>query len=150
LRLKKAAKEVGVKDFALRCLKLGESNFKIWDPAKAGEDADSIAEALSLFKDSLRDGATDDAIALELLLKEGVPLGTPWKRLSIAGTDAIQAGSVVVSLARSATKKFVEAVLQTEGMSKLLMLDQAFEHNDQHKANLLIKAQELGITIRTA
>jgi hypothetical protein len=131
-------------------LKLGESNFKIWDPAKAGEDADSIAEALSLFKDSLRDGATDDAIALELLLKEGVPLGTPWKRLSIAGTDAIQAGSVVVSLARSATKKFVEAVLQTEGMSKLLMLDQAFEHNDQHKANLLIKAQELGITIRTA
>jgi len=150
LRLKKAAAQVGVKDFSLRCLKLGESNFKIWDPAQAGEDADSIAEALSLFKDSLRDGATDDAIALELLLKEGVPLGTPWKRLSIAGADAIQAGSVVVSLARSTTKTFVEAVLQTEGMSKLLMLDQAFEHNDQHKANLLIKAREQGITVRTA
>jgi len=150
LRLKKAASAVGVKDFSLKCLKLGESNFKIWDPAKAGNDADSIAKALSLFKESLRDGATDDAIALELLLKEGVPLGTPWKRITIAGTNAIQASSVVVSLARSATKKFVEAVLQVEGISKVLMLDEAFEHNDQHKANLLIKAEELRITVRTA
>lgn len=150
IRLKKAAAQLGVKGFSVRCLTLGDSNFKIWDPAKAGADADSISEALSLFKDSLRDGATDDAIALELLLKEGVPLGTPWKRLSIAGTNAVQAGSVVVSLARTTTKKFVESVLQTEGMSKLLMLDQAFEHNDQHKANLLIKAREQGITVRTA
>jgi adenine-specific DNA-methyltransferase len=150
IRLKQAAAQLGVKKFSIRCLTLGESNFKIWDPAQAGEDADSIAQALSLFKDSLRDGATDDAIALELLLKEGVPLGTPWKRLAIAGTDAIQAESVVVSLARTTTKKFVEVVLQTEGMSKLLMLDQAFEHNDQHKANLLITAREQGITVRVA
>lgn len=150
LRLKQAAREVGVKNFSLKCLKLGESNFKIWDPAKVGDDVDSIAKALSLFKESLRDGATDDAIALELLLKEGVPLGTPWKRITIAGTSAIQAGSVVVSLARSVTKKFVEAVLLVEGMSKLLMLDEAFEHNDQHKANLLIKANELRLTVRTA
>jgi hypothetical protein len=35
-------------------------------------------------------------------------------------------------------------------MSKLLMLDQAFEHNDQHKANLLITAREQGITVRVA
>ena len=150
LRLKKAASEIGVKNFSLKCLKLGMSNFKIWDPTKVGDDAASIATSLTLFKDSLRDGSTDDAIALELLLKEGIPLGTPWKRIKIAETNAIQAGSVVVSLSRSVNKSFVESILQVEGMTKLLMLDEAFEHNDQHKANLLIKATELRITVRTA
>jgi adenine-specific DNA-methyltransferase len=150
LRLKKAASEIGVKDFSLKCLKLGMSNFKIWDPTKVGDDAASIATSLTLFKDSLRDGSTDDAIALELLLKEGIPLGTPWKRIKIAETNAIQAGSVVVSLSRSVNKSFVESILQVDGMTKLLMLDEAFEHNDQHKANLLIKATELRITVRTA
>lgn len=150
LRLKNAAIEVGVDDFSLKCLKLGMSNFKIWDPTKVGDDAASIAKSLTLFRDSLRDGATDDAIALELLLKEGIPLGTPWKRIKIAETNAIQAGSVVVSLSRSVNKSLVESILQVEGMTKLLMLDEAFENNDQHKANLLIKASELRITVRTA
>ena len=150
LRIKKAASAVGVADFKLRCLSLGESNFKIWDPATAGENSESIASALTLFKESVRPGSEDDSIALELLLKEGVQLDRPWKRIKVAGSEVVMVERVAVALARTATARFVDEVLKLEGLEKLLMLDVAFENNDEHKANLLIKARESGITVRTA
>lgn len=150
LRLKKAAASVGVKDYALKSFTLGESNFKIWSPDAVGESEEEIAKALQLFSDSLVNGATDDSIAAELLLKEGISLSQPWQRMKIADSDVIRVGSVAVALTRAVTEKFITEVLKVDWLEKLLMLDAAFDGQDKHKSNLLLGADEAGVIVRVA
>lgn len=150
LRLKKAAAAVGLEEFALKSFTLGESNFKIWNPAAVGDSEDEIAQALQLFSDSLVNEANDDSIAAELLLKEGVLLGQPWQRLKIADSDVIRVGSVAVALTRAVSVKFITEILEVDWIEKLLMLDAAFDGQDKHKSNLFIGADEAGIIVRVA
>ena len=150
LRLKKAAASVGVKDFALKCFTLDQSNFKIWNPNAVGESEEEIAKALQLFSDSLVAGATDDSIAAELLLKEGISLGQPWQRLKIADSDVIRVGSVAVALTKAVSEKFITEVLKVDWLEKLVMLDAAFDGQDKHKSNLLLGADEAGVIVRVA
>lgn len=150
LRLKKAAASVGVKDYALKSFTLGESNFKIWSPDAVGESEEEIARALQLFSDSLVNGATDDSIAAELLLKEGISLSQPWQRMKIADSDVVRVGSVAVALTRAVTEKFITEVLKVDWLEKLLMLDAAFDGQDKHKSNLLLGADEAGVIVRVA
>ncbi len=150
LRLKKAAAAIGLKDFALKSFTLGESNFKIWNPAAVGDSETEIAKALQLFSDSLVNGAKDDSIAAELLLKEGVPLGQPWERIKVADSDVIRVGSVGMALTRSVSEKFITEILKVDWLEKLLILDAAFDGQDKHKSNLLIGADEAGVIVRVA
>ena len=150
LRLKKAAAAIGLKDFALKSFTLGESNFKIWNPAAVGDSGTEIAKALQLFSDSLVNGAKDDSIATELLLKEGVPLGQPWERIKVADSDVIRVGSVGMALTRSVSEKFITEILKVDWLEKLLVLDTAFDGQDKHKSNLLIGADEAGVIVRVA
>lgn len=150
LRLKKAAAAIGLKDFALKSFTLGESNFKIWNPAAVGDSEVEIAKALQLFSDSLVNEAKDDSIAAELLLKEGVPLGQPWERIKVADSDVIRVGSVGMALTRSVSEKFITEILKVDWLEKLLILDAAFDGQDKHKSNLLIGADEAGVIVRVA
>ncbi len=150
LRLKKAAASIGLKDFSLKSFTLGESNFKIWNPASVGDSEEEIAAALQLFSDSLVNGASNDSIAAELLLKEGVPLGQSWQRLRISDSDVVRVGSVAVALTRAVSEAFITEVLKLDWLEKLLMLDAAFDGQDKHKSNLLLSAAEAGVIVRVA
>ncbi len=149
-RLKKSAQSLGLKDFALKSLTLGESNFKIWNPGDVGNSEGQIAEALQFYSESLLAGASDDSIIAELLLKEGVSIGLPWQRLKVADTEVVRVGSVGVSLTRAVSEKFISEILKVDWLEKLLMLDAAFDGLDKHKSNLLHGAKEAGIIVGVA
>lgn len=149
LRLKKAAKAVGVKNFAMRCFELTPSNFKLWDASAVVDNPAKIAEAFTLFADTLMPGATGDGIAAEVLLKEGVSLDTPWNRIKVAGNDVIVAGGTAVCLARTATPKLVKGLLALKDIVKIIALDEAFHGHDTDKSNLAIAARKVGVEFRT-
>lgn len=146
-RIVRVAQKLGLEDFSMRCLSLGESNFKVWDPSQVSADSDSLGEQLALFADSLRPTATDDGIAAEVLLKEGVRLDVPWERLRIANQDVIVAGTIAVCLARTSSPELVARLLELD-VEKLVVLDGAFVGRDTDKANLLISAGHAGIQVR--
>jgi len=149
LRLNKAAKAVGVKNFAIRCFKLAPSNFKLWDASTVIDDPDKIAEALTLFANTLMPGATNDGIAAEVLLKEGISPDTPWNRIKVAKEDIIVAGGTAVCLARTATPELVKGLLALKDIVKIIALDEAFHGHDKDKSNLAIAARKAGVEFRT-
>jgi adenine-specific DNA-methyltransferase len=146
-RIVMAAEALGVDGFGMRCLALGESNFKVWDAAQAPVEGDALAEQLTMFADSLRSTATNDGIAAEVLLKEGVPLDVPWDRRRAANQHLVVAGKVAVCLAKSSSPELVAALLELE-VDKIIVLDSAFNGRDTDKANLLIGAGKAGIQVR--
>lgn len=147
LRIQRAASEVLGAPMPLRCYRLAESSFKLWDSGKAPTDPEGLGEALTLFASSLRDDAADDDISSELLLKEGVALDAAMSRLEIAGQRVVVSGDTAVCLARQSSPELVDALLVLQ-VKKLVCLDLAFAGRDEDKANLSIGARKAGIEFR--
>ncbi len=147
-RIRRAAADVGVEDFSLRCFSLGESNFKVWEPEKVDGSPEGVAKAVEMFADSRAVHATDDGIVTEVLLREGVRLDLPWWREELAGEQVVRVDNVVICLAKVSTDELVAALCEYEGASKVVVLDAAFEGRDAHKSNLALKLERRGVVLR--
>lgn len=147
-RIRRAAAAVEADDFSLRCLTLGESNFKVWDPEKVENSTDGVAQAVEMFAESRASHATDDGTVMEILLREGVRIDAPWNREHIAGADLVRVEGVAVCLATVSTDELVKELSSLDGVSKIVVLDAAFEGRDAHKTNLALELDRKGIVLR--
>jgi len=88
-----------------------------------------------LFAETLDAKASIDAIAAEALLKNGVRLDMPWKRVKVAGAPIVISDRVAVVLSRKVTDEIVAASLDLEDVHTVVFLEDAFSGQDAVKAN---------------
>jgi adenine-specific DNA-methyltransferase len=143
LRLKKVTGTVpGADAMGLRCLTLGPSSFVDTRP---GEQSGLPL----LVENTLRENASDDAIAAEVLLKSGVRLDEAWNRRAYAGEDVVESGSVAVVLARKASDKVVAAALGDQDAHTTVFLEDSFAEADGVKTNAYFGFKQANKTMKT-
>ena len=89
-----------------------------------------------------------DAIALEVLLAEGVTLDEPWRRYATGNARIVYAGGVAVVLSETVDDALVEAGLRI-GARVLVFMEDGFVGADAVKANAVVNARNVGITMKT-
>lgn len=122
----------------MRALTLVPSNFR--QVAEQSDELDHFATTL-LTEDV-------DAVALEILLAEGVTLHEPWTRHTAGSSTVVVADGVAVVLGVSADDDMVESVLGL-GTRVVVFLEHAFAGRDATKAKAVAKAKAAGITMKT-
>lgn len=125
-------------DSGLRALKLAPSNFR---------QQESNNSELDLFPSTLLTSQWD-AVALEVLLAEGVSLDEKWERHDLAGAEVIVADGIAVVLTDKVDHALVEATLALQPRIVVFMED-GFAGADSVKANALTDARNAGITMKT-
>lgn len=129
-------------DLGFRSYKLGDSNFKKWNELVA--DADDIKQQALDQILPLEDGADDQSIITELLLKRGI---SPLAKVEYHGDFYfIPKEWIAISLTKQMTEHLFEIIL-CESPKHIILLDQSFGGDVNLKANLLLQAQKRNITM---
>lgn len=138
----RAAMDENNDDQGLRVFTLGSSCFE----AAISTEAESL---LSLSESTLVDpDVRIDAVASEVLVKEGIRLDAPWQCAEAAAAPTVEADGVVIVLARNLENDTVDIALS--GRPRVLVfLEDAFAGKDAVKVNAFTQARELGITMKT-
>ena len=142
-RLSAVMKSVdGAETAGLRVFALGKSNF--------GDEQDADPKRLfDLSESTLGDRQHDmQAIAAEVLLKEGVALDAPWTRQEAGSASVVTAGGVAVVLSLDITDDVVHDAAAL-GARVVVFLEDGFAGADAVKANAVTNAKNLGITLKT-
>jgi adenine-specific DNA-methyltransferase len=125
----------------LRSFHLDGSNFR----------DDASADPVDLFdlRETTLDGRElNDAIAAEVVLKEGVLLDATWERRQAGGALMITADGVAVILCLDVTDEVVREALADEPRV-VVFLEDGFAGADAVKANAVTNARSVGITLKT-
>lgn len=146
-RILRVAEELD-QSLGLRVLRLGVSNFKVWDAETAPTDEQGLANQILAYADSLADGADDESLLVEIVLKSGIMLDEHIERVDFAGAPGALVSGRTICLAREVTDDVVEAVVATGG-DDALFLASAFGGDDQLKANTHLALRDAQITMRT-
>jgi adenine-specific DNA-methyltransferase len=126
----------------LRCFTLSPSSF-----VSAGE---LVEGGLPLLNEAtLRKNASNDEIASEALLKQGVALDEPWVKKKYGKAPVVQAGRVAVVLAKEITHEIVDASLADESSSTVIFLEDGFAGRDEVKANAHFAFKQKNKTMKT-
>jgi len=139
-RIRRVLKNSGM-NTGLKVFKLRESNFKQWRGDV--KDADELAAQMQLHTDPLMDGAEEEDILYELLLKSGVSLTARMRDHGswylVEDADA----KIAVALTRIdvATVKDILAA----SPDKVITLDRLFQNNDQLKTNTALQMEDAGV-----
>jgi len=134
-RLKKSS----INNQGFRSFKLSKSCFLAVDSGNVVGD---------LFAETLSDSASDDEIAAELFLKNGVSLDEPWETLSISSESVQICGGVAVCLSRSISTTLSEQVLNLPGIHTVIFLEDGFK-NDSIKVDAFFSFKQANITMKT-
>jgi len=151
-RLDTALADVGG-DAGIRDLRLARSNFKVWEAGSTEEE--QLAQQIEMLADSLAPDAEDEAIIVEVLLKEGLPLDLPLRRESFEGVELVSAdaeeGTTSICLARAAIDLFDKLLdhLIEARPARVFFLESAFEGDDAAKSNAVFRLGDAGIALRT-
>ena len=131
----------GTHECGLKVFRLSESNFLQPDTGEG---------TLPLLESTLQSDieAGKDAVAAEVLLREGVPIGTAWQRMEAAGSPVISAAGVAVVLSLNITNELVEAALAL-GARVVVFLEDGFAEADEVKANAVASARDHEIALKT-
>jgi adenine-specific DNA-methyltransferase len=139
-RIDAAMSDLGVS--GLRSYKLSESNFR-------QESTSGPAHLFDLQESTLEGGEhVMEAIAAEVLLKEGVALDATWTRDNAEGSTVITAGGVAVVLSLKVTDEIVAGALALKPRV-VVFLEDGFAGADAVKANAVTNTKNLGITLKT-
>jgi len=132
-------------DLGFRVFKLQKSNFKVWD-ATLEKDAANIQLALEAHIDHIDPNASQKAILFELLLKAGFELTTPIETLTLANKTvfSIAEGALLICLEKELTLDLMKAIADLEP-SRVIVLDEGFQNNDQLKTNASLTLKAKGI-----
>jgi len=132
----------GAGAIGLRCFRLAPSSFLV--PAESEVLSPSL-----LPTETLTASAQDDAVAAEVLLKNGVRLDQEWERISLADSRAIVAAGVVIVLSRELTDEIVHAALELDVAHTVIFLEDAFAGRDSVKANAHFAFKQANKTMKT-
>lgn len=123
-------------DLGFRVLKLGRSNFKIWDGTNPDTPEDELTKQLELHIDHIDSNASQEDILFELLLKAGFKPTEKIEKKKLAGkiVFSISEGALLICLEDEITPELIDAIAEAEPF-QFICLDRGFQGNDQLKAN---------------
>lgn len=139
-------------DLGFRAYKLSESNFAKW---RATSDAapNQLEQHLLDLRGSANDDATTDALLTELLLKQGYSLTEQSSVEDVAGLQVHSVGDgLLLAYLDEHTKPTLEqlrAVVDREP-AKFVILEDAFQGDDELKTNLAQLCKSKGVELWTA
>jgi adenine-specific DNA-methyltransferase len=129
-------------DHALRVLKLQEGCF-------VDESTPDNSGLFNLSPLTLRETSPEmDAVTAEVLLSEGVEVGSAWRRTKAGDADVVSADGVAVVQTLLLKDSEIDAVLAINPRV-VVFLEDGFAGQDTLKVNAFTRARELGITMKT-
>ena len=129
-------------DLGFRSYRVSDSNFKQWNELVS--DPEEIRQQALANLDPLEEGATDDDLLTELLLKRGIsPLAQIERHDNFC---FIPSEKLAICLAHSMTEELFTAILATKP-SSIILLDRAFGNDINLKVNLLLQAERQGVEV---
>ena len=127
-------------DLGFRAYRVGDSNFKQWNELVS--DPEEIRQQTLANLDPLEEGATDDDLLTELLLKRGI---SPLAKIEQYDNFCfIPPEKLVICLAHSMTEELFSTILAAKP-SSIIILDRAFGGDINLKVNLLLQAERQGV-----
>ena len=143
-------------DTGFRAYKLADTNFSKWRVSSDVEE-DALQQHLLSLRDSATDDATADDLLTEILLKQGYSLTEDIAPAEIGGLDVRfvrdRDGDVaVLAYLNEHVKPTLEQLraLVDESPTRIIVLEDAFQGDDELKTNLAQLAKSKGIEIWTA
>ncbi len=139
-------------DFGYRAFKLADTNLAKWN-VSSSTDRTALEEHLFSLRDSAKDDATPDDLLTELLLKQGHSLTERITTTEIAGLDTRVVGdNLVLAYLDEAVKPTLDQLraLVAEGPAKIIVLEDAFQGDDELKTNLAQLCESKGVELWTA
>lgn len=123
-------------DVGFRAFALHPSNFTIWDASAT--TADAVEEQLAMSVEHIVEGAAEQSMLTELLLKAGYPLTSLVEEADFAGVPgyAVADGALLVCLSSQLSIEAFEAMVEREP-AMILVLDAGFGGSDELKVNAL-------------
>lgn len=140
-------------DSGYRFYRLADTNFTKWR-LESDVDATVLEQHLLDLRDSADDVATADALLTELLLKQGYSLTEQIDDTLVDGLKLKSVGGgLVLAYLDEHTKPTLaqlRAVLGSEDLAKFIILEDAFQGDDELKTNLVQEAKIRGVELWTA
>ena len=129
-------------DLGFRAYRVGDSNFKQWNELVS--DPEEIRQQALANLDPLEEGATDDDLLTELLLKRGI---SPLAKIEQHDNFCfIPSEKLAMCLAHSMTEELFATILATKPSSTII-LDRAFGDDINLKVNLLLQAEHKSVEV---
>ena len=129
-------------DLGFRAYRVDDSNFKQWNELVS--DPEEIRQQALANLDPLEEGATDDDLLTELLLKRGI---SPLVQIDQYDDFCfIPSEKLVICLTRPMTEELFAIILATKP-SSIILLDRAFGDDINLKVNLLLQAERQGVEV---
>ena len=129
-------------DLGFRAYRVDDSNFKQWN--ELASDPEEIRQQALANLDPLEEGATDDDLLTELLLKRGV---SPLAKIEQHDNFCfIPSEKLAICLVHSMTEELFATILATKP-SSVILLDRAFGGDINLKVNLLLQAERQGVEV---
>jgi adenine-specific DNA-methyltransferase len=134
-----------IQDLGFKVFKLQKSNFNVWDSG-VEKTPEAIQQQLFSHVDHISPEADQEAILYELLLKSGFEVTTPIERVSIEGKTVfcIAEGELLICLEKELTHEVIKAMAERKP-TRVICLDEGFQHNDQLKTNAVQVMRSKGV-----
>lgn len=129
-------------DLGFRSYVLGDSNFKKWNELVT--EPDEIRQQAFDSLNPLEDGATDDDLLTEILLKRGI---SPLAEVETHDDFVfVPSENLAISLSRHMTEQLFATIL-AKSPSQIILLDQSFRGDVNLKTNLILQAEKKNISV---
>lgn len=139
-------------DVGFRAYKLVDTNFTKWK-ADSGLSEDELVGLFSDLADSADDHAHPDALLTEVLLKLGFSLTEKIETVEVAGLSAFSvADGLVMAYLDERTQPTLDQLreLVAREPERLVVLEDAFQGNDELKTNLVQECRTRNVDLWTA
>ncbi len=142
----------GERDTGFRAFSLCDTNFVKWR-VSSDVDPSSLEQQLFNLRESASDNATPDDLLTEILLKQGYSLTEKISDSEIAGLDVrIVGDNMVLAYLTESIKPTLDQLraLVEQDPQRIIILEDAFQGDDELKTNLAQLCKSKGIELWTA
>lgn len=139
-------------DVGFRAYKLVDTNFRKWK-ADSGLSKDELVDLFSNSADSANDYARPEALLTEVLLKLGLSLTEKIETIEVAGLSVFSvADGLVLAYLDEHTQPTLDQLraLVAKEPERLVVLEDAFQGNDELKTNLAQECRTRNVDLWTA
>lgn len=139
-------------DVGFRAFKLADTNFSKWRVA-SGTNATTLEQHLLDLRDSTTDDVTPDALLTEILLKQGYSLTEQSGDIEISGLKLKTVGEgLMLAYLDESIKPTLDQLRTVVAMkpARFIILEDAFQGDDELKTNLVQECRSRGVELWTA
>lgn len=139
-------------DCGFKAYALADTNFTKWR-IDSGVEPNALEQRLLDLRDSSEDDASADALLTELLLKQGYSLTEESAELEVAGLSLRSVGGgLLLAYLDETTKPTLAQLRQVVDLepARIVILEDAFQGDDELKTNLAQLVKSKGIELWTA